>query len=576
MTKKRDLFSDLVVVFLCVLGIAGLLGIVKTIFIGIDIDESYAISQAYRLLKGDKLISDMWEPHQFSAYPTALFLKLYVMITGSTDYAVIYLRLCGTLIHLLLAFFLYRVIRLWTTSGISLLVILMHINFLAKWIQTPEFEIMQYWLMLCTALCLITYFRKGRGTLLLVFSGIAMLLQLFNYPTMILLYFFYMFGLYKIDSPAVVRRRAVLITTLSAFLSGLCVIGYLLSYQTVDELLINLGYVLADPSHTGESFFLRMRGFFIEFVWDILLFAVVSAVALPLVYLYYRLSHKTSSTLPRRKWLIQTGLLAFVLLCFAQMIGCLFLDQNQFFLQERYLYITILGIVVYRIQGDKQLIPQLLYRFGLIPAVVSVFATALLTNMTLNVSYSKLFLGCIFTFLLMITCYDREEQKQLYLPISFLVMSLLVCKLVLMRVTGCLPVTIHARLQKIQNGPLGGVYLLEEYARAYEADQDLLGQYVSSTDNLFIFGRESLLYVGCDAQVSVASVLSTSVFNQVFLDYLNLHPEKYPTVIAVDKRFALVPEYCYYLENHVVEEWIETEYRYSQKVESDYMTLYIR
>ena len=50
-------------------------GMVKAVFVSLDIDESYAVSEAYRLISGDKLLYDMWEPHQFSALIPALFLQ---------------------------------------------------------------------------------------------------------------------------------------------------------------------------------------------------------------------------------------------------------------------------------------------------------------------------------------------------------------------------------------------------------------------------------------------------------------------------------------------------------------------
>lgn len=90
MLKNKSVFARIEMLFIIGFGVAGLLAILKTIFVSIDIDESYAISQAFRLVQGDKLLIDMWEPHQLSAYPTAFLLKLFVTITGSTDYSVIF------------------------------------------------------------------------------------------------------------------------------------------------------------------------------------------------------------------------------------------------------------------------------------------------------------------------------------------------------------------------------------------------------------------------------------------------------------------------------------------------------
>ena len=39
----------------------------KNLFIGADTDEGYGIMAGYRLAMGDRLLLEMWEPHQTSA-----------------------------------------------------------------------------------------------------------------------------------------------------------------------------------------------------------------------------------------------------------------------------------------------------------------------------------------------------------------------------------------------------------------------------------------------------------------------------------------------------------------------------
>ena len=55
---------------------------VKSLFIGADMDEGYGIMAGYRLAMGDRLLLEMWEPHQTSAIFTAVFIKLFMMMTG--------------------------------------------------------------------------------------------------------------------------------------------------------------------------------------------------------------------------------------------------------------------------------------------------------------------------------------------------------------------------------------------------------------------------------------------------------------------------------------------------------------
>lgn len=52
---------------------ASMVATVKIIFFGFDIDEQYAVSMAYRLLQGDRMFLEMWEPHQTSAFFSTAF-----------------------------------------------------------------------------------------------------------------------------------------------------------------------------------------------------------------------------------------------------------------------------------------------------------------------------------------------------------------------------------------------------------------------------------------------------------------------------------------------------------------------
>ena len=137
--KRRDTLMNMAAVLL-----AGLtaLAFARAIWISLDIDESYAVACAYRLTRGDRLIRDMWEPHQLSAFLPALFAAPYIWIRGNTDCLVIYLRLIGILIHTGMGIFLYRQIKRSTDRRFAFCMLLLHLNYLPKWVQMPEFELM--------------------------------------------------------------------------------------------------------------------------------------------------------------------------------------------------------------------------------------------------------------------------------------------------------------------------------------------------------------------------------------------------------------------------------------------------
>ena len=57
---------------------------VRSAFVGLEIDEEYALSLGFRLVSGDRLFYSMWEPHQLSSLPSAALLAAFMAVTGGT------------------------------------------------------------------------------------------------------------------------------------------------------------------------------------------------------------------------------------------------------------------------------------------------------------------------------------------------------------------------------------------------------------------------------------------------------------------------------------------------------------
>jgi len=566
-----------------------LLGMVKTLLVSTDIDEAYAVAQAYRLVKGDRLLLDMWEPHQLSAYLPAILMDVFIKVTDSTDYIVLYLRMAGMTIHTLLGVWLYQVVKGKMKAFGAGLLLLLHMNFLAKWLQIPEFELMNYWYMLIVFLCMLRFYHGEGRKRYLVIAGIATMLQICNYPTMILLYPFYMLGIYKVNAARGKKKKVLgemIWCTIASVLPGVVFVGYLFSYMDISDFQKALLQILSDPSHSEKNIWHRMLEYGLGAVQDIAVMAVVFGMVM--LVLSFGLRRQKLS----RKYIAVISLLIeLMLFCAVQVYGCIAGDQNQFYLQSRYLLIAILGIFLYFRFEHKN---KVVFWFGIIPGGVATLAALLVTNMTLNVAYSKLFICVIGSFMLLFeklyeyegVTADKEEADNgtrlkvksfkhfAYIACMAIVMSLVVCKLVLIRVTSCLPVTVRADLAEVEQGPLKGIYILEREAAGMNEKVALLKEYVTEEDNLFYFGCENLLYLCTGAEISAASVQGTSVFNETFLEYLEDAPEKYPTVVAVDKHFATDYYRVYNPHNYIVLDWIEQEFQYTEKVETEDMILF--
>ena len=112
----------------------------KILFVGYDIDEQYAVSMACRLLRGDRLLTDLWEPHQTSGWLCALLMIPYLALFPTAAGVFLYLRLCGLLLHSGVSFFLYRTLRSYLQREYALGVCCIWFFALPKIMFLPEFS----------------------------------------------------------------------------------------------------------------------------------------------------------------------------------------------------------------------------------------------------------------------------------------------------------------------------------------------------------------------------------------------------------------------------------------------------
>ena len=154
--------------------------------------------------------------------------------------------------------------------------------------------------------------------------------------------------------------------------------------------------------------------------------------------------------------------------------------------------------------------------------------------------------------------------------------GLLICKLILMRVSGCLEVTVMAPLSKIEEGPAAGIYMLEDTATVLKDDYQVFTQLLTKEDNLLYVGSENIVYLWTDAKVATPSTQGTNAYNEMFIRYFEEFPEKMPTVIAVDKELGENPVYYNSPQNHILFDWIDKKYGYTEMLESNYLTLYVK
>lgn len=585
--------------------LAGLtvLAFLKAIWVSLDIDESYAVALGYRLARGDRLMRDMWEPHQFSAILTAFFTAPYIWIRGNTEYLVIWLRIIGALIHLGLGLALYRQLKSSISRFSSYVIVLLHLNYLPKWVQMPEFELIHYWCLLGIFLALHAYFSGGgKSRLLPVMAGCLYVCSILCYPTMFVLYPFYIAAFCLLERQycgAAGRKiwRSGCLFTGGALLSGTALLAYLFSYMSFDDFRRYLSYIFLDTSHgiytMSEKWAMYLAQ--IQAQWKDYGGSLLAAAEIfLLIWGVYRIAVRAGRRQEaERAVLLKKGelqnlflavlLLAGLLMQIQAVFGYLFHDENQFYLQARYMAVLLPAMVIgIRYRGRMMLWLYLC----VIPGFLSVAAVLFLTNMDTNTTYAKGFLGVLGS-LLIFRQYACENLKSAFWKKFFCVLqgaleggmlaAFLVCRLVLIRVSGCLPVTVLAPLERMTAGPEKGIYVLADTARVWNDNYGELEKYIDREDQILYIGAESLAYVGMEAVLSTPSTQGTVVYNEMFLYYYEEHPDRIPDVVVFDKTYADHPAcslmYSLSLQSGVLFQWVEENYGDGQIVETDHLII---
>ncbi len=343
-----------------------------------------------------------------------------------------------------------------------------------------------------------------------------------------------------------------------------CILGYLFSYMTLPELLENLSYVLMDESHSNSLGYrcLEYLKEIIIFIPHLLLYMALSFLIIMGSRKYFSARGKIYPILSKP---IMPAILILTIMLFSlEQIGLSLLgDANQFYLYFRFLVVLLLGIV-YSFLYKKSTWDYFL--LGIFPGFLSVLASAAITNMTFEISLARSYIAVMaLCFIVGHLLQTKFQQDALFKGLAFagvflFLISLLVCKLLLVRVTGCIPISVKMHTDSITEGPVAGLLLKEELAAAYNENTAFIRENITEKDCLLYFGCENIYYLVVDAKIATPSTQGTAVFNETYLQYFEKYPDKIPNVVLIDKSFDANPEYYYSVQNQIVLDWIMEEF----------------
>ena len=156
---------------------------VRQIFVGLEIDEPYALALGFRLVRGDRLFAEMWEPHQLCSLPPALLVAAYLGITGTTTGLLVFVRAVLLVCKAALSWAFYREFARDLDKGGASLAALVLFLYTPKWFLGPDYIGQQFLFTVAAFLCFHHYVTRGfRRPWLVAVGAVFACLSFLAYP----------------------------------------------------------------------------------------------------------------------------------------------------------------------------------------------------------------------------------------------------------------------------------------------------------------------------------------------------------------------------------------------------------
>ncbi len=577
------------------------LGALKTIYISADIDESYTVTMACRLIKGDRLFLDMWELHQTSAVLYAPLVWLFQKATGSVIGMLVFLRIAGVCIQGLLAVYVYRTCRHYMTGRCAGMLAVLFFNFTPKHIQSPEYTLMCCWGLILTMMSLLQFFIKQRsrhGFLYLSMAAIGLCITVLSYPAAVFLIvafwaviaYLTKSGYGKEEKQSGLKKMQIWknmgiftgICAVCGFLfMGYVLSGFILRNATLKGFLEALSYVFMDESH--EQIMSEHILSHIRYLWDMLKITLPAILICHVCRSLWKRWKKKESYLPSLMLLMFQAVHALVQFHTIK-------DVNFLIFFPVILQTLVLGVYFY-CTYEKTEKDRVLFYTMIVPNLFLVVAVLLSSNLTANYSMSFLFPAVLAGLYMIIRVFfengqegqsgaegtesEKQESRQEKYRASassritgraatvvfVLIFTAMVftSRIFLVRYTATQRLNVFEPNYKAWHGVLSDIRLGDTDYRQYEWKTASLHEHVKKDDVFLYVGADMFLYGETEASIGTGNTISTPAFGEQLLAYYERFPERIPTVIFLDCEYTM--DYRVWLEKEPFGSFIRENYQ---------------
>ncbi len=572
-TRAGKKIDGLWIVLFAGLLLLTLAGILKTVFISADIDESYALTMGVRLAKGDRLFLEMWEPHQLSAVLYSPLICLYLFVVGDTaEGLLIFMRIVGVLIQSVIGLFLYRRLSKNGAKKTALLAAFFYVNFTPKHIQSPEFTSLFYWGMTAVLLLLSACLEEQgeiRKRILAVFAGLFMCVMVLCYPACVIIFLLILCLMLKKKS-----RSGALFFGGTCVVTGLWFVIRMILKGSFLQALSNLPNVLSDSSHRQSMLLLwkeHLTGT-VSMLWVTIALMVLVFCARPVLD-----KKKEKTTIFWGVFLVLQGI--WMLAQFHSLSQKAYYDYLPVILQlyaAGLFYVADVAKKQASEESSKDQTEMLLW-LG-IPGL-STLCILGLSNLPAAYSVGFLLPGVLYLMpVVSKELFGNVKKSRMALAVLFLMIltvQLFAVRIGLVRFSGNQRRNILEDYYKVNHGPLAGVRL---GAEDWKHHDEMLHCYVEDCH-----GEDVWLYVGADffiypllshEQVGTGNTISTPDFSDQLLAYYEQYPERIPTVLVVEHTY--VHDYSEYLEREPFATFAREHFDLANPTEKGSVSIYRR
>lgn len=521
---------------------------VRQIFVGLEIDEVYALSLGFRLVQGDHLFAQMWEPHQLCSLPPALLVALYRGITGTTTGILVFVRVLMLLCKGALSWAFYREFtRDLGKSGAGLAALVLFL-YTPKWFLGPDYIGQQFFFTVAAFLCFHHYLTRGfRHTGLVVLGAVLACLSFLAYPQSVAAFPVLWIGMTVLGRRGGEPRFLGIPRGAWVLLAGCALCGgvfLLWALQGMDfdlmAFLARVKLILDDPQYgftaADRLAQLARQALSVLRGWRWPLAAALVACA----YLYRR------KAFSRERVALLLGLwtLFTILQCTVRAVRDSSLDERQFVP-----VLVLAGAWTFRRAWRQEGVPALFW-LGYLPGLAAYLFILRSTVLGLSATFLYLTWPALCGLLALLRHRPRTGRALAGAMLVFLA----VCRLWCVQTTGWKPANItDTPLVQIGHGPAAGILADSKAADMQECLYEALAPYRGQAVLQAIGEQNGLGFLMADGTLTVAqaSVISGTDSDPRFEDYYTMVPGKLPDVILYDDAEVRdMAEFHAWLEEH--------------------------